>query len=494
MKERTRYLAIVTPFLLLMLNASCSQDPKASEKESRMAAAVSPSSLPPDSCDFSQRGTSQECTITYNGVSQEYLLHIPSTLAPGSALMFSYGGVPCYPEFSPQGGCGSYQEWASNLSAKADQYGFVVAYPTPVLQNSCTQDSDCPSYVSSGNRQHCLNGACGFYYAQCAGASDTDCGYLRALISTLQSGLNTDPNQVFLTGFSGGAEFSEQAGPWMSDVLAGVAVVEGFSAYPLSFPNLAAPISVLDIHGYFGYGFNGSNDALCGLDNFINSMDMEFDYWTGPQGNNCTTITGGPFCTAYGVAGTDTGVSARYGTNCQGGAAVTYYELYGAGHAWYSENTCPNDAIACDSPNLNITGDPKQFPYSPDAQLPLPGITESDIIWNFLSAHPKGSVQPPPPPPPPPSPPPSYQGCYTDDPARALPVMISDSGETVETCSAKAAASGFTYAGVQYYGQCFGGSTLGYAQVSDSECNTPCSADSSEMCGGVWRNSIYQVQ
>jgi uncharacterized protein (DUF2345 family) len=88
----------------------------------------------------------------------------------------------------------------------------------------------------------------------------------------------------------------------------------------------------------------------------------------------------------------------------------------------------------------------------------------------------------------------SYVGCFTDDNNRALPAYLSLSGyETVESCKQMAAAAGYAYAGLQYYGQCFGGDALGYAQVADSECDTPCNANPSEMCGGPWRNSIYRT-
>ena len=52
-----------------------------------------------------------------------------------------------------------------------------------------------------------------------------------------------------------------------------------------------------------------------------------------------------------------------------------------------------------------------------------------------------------------------------------------------------ARANGLAYAGLQWYGQCFGGNEVGYTQVGDGECNKPC--PSGEMCGGAWRNSIY---
>ncbi len=85
-----------------------------------------------------------------------------------------------------------------------------------------------------------------------------------------------------------------------------------------------------------------------------------------------------------------------------------------------------------------------------------------------------------------------YQGCFTDDAARALPVQLLD-GASVERCIQAASGGGYSYAGLQWYGQCFAGNNLGYSQVSDSECNTPCTADSTEACGGAWRNSVYRV-
>ncbi len=84
----------------------------------------------------------------------------------------------------------------------------------------------------------------------------------------------------------------------------------------------------------------------------------------------------------------------------------------------------------------------------------------------------------------------SYQGCFTDDGNRALPVWLGE-GHTIESCIAAAYAQRYPYAGLQWYGQCFAGYSLGYSRVSDAECNTPCNAAPSQMCGGGWRNSIY---
>ena len=92
------------------------------------------------------------------------------------------------------------------------------------------------------------------------------------------------------------------------------------------------------------------------------------------------------------------------------------------------------------------------------------------------------------PPPPPPPPPGAYAGCFTDDPNRALPNFLGMVGD-IQTCVNRARDNGLAYAGLQWYGECWGGNELRYAQVGEGECNTPCAAG--ETCGGGWRNSIY---
>ncbi len=87
-----------------------------------------------------------------------------------------------------------------------------------------------------------------------------------------------------------------------------------------------------------------------------------------------------------------------------------------------------------------------------------------------------------------------YRGCYVsyqDGAGLALPTLLQGSGATIESCQAAARAAGFKYAGVQYFGQCYGGNAIAFTKAPDSDCNTPCTANGGEMCGGTWRNSIY---
>jgi hypothetical protein len=84
----------------------------------------------------------------------------------------------------------------------------------------------------------------------------------------------------------------------------------------------------------------------------------------------------------------------------------------------------------------------------------------------------------------------SYLGCFTDDTVRALPIAFPDV-TNIDSCVSAVAAAGYQFAGLQWYGQCWGGDTLGYAQAPESDCNTPCKKGGT--CGGAWRNSIYRA-
>jgi hypothetical protein len=82
-----------------------------------------------------------------------------------------------------------------------------------------------------------------------------------------------------------------------------------------------------------------------------------------------------------------------------------------------------------------------------------------------------------------------YIGCFTDDWNRALPANPGG-GFGLQACLDTCRNQGYAYAGSQWYDQCFCGNALAYTQVSDAECNTPCSYGGG-YCGGAWRNSIY---
>ncbi|CAF9936950.1 MAG: hypothetical protein HETSPECPRED_010510 [Heterodermia speciosa] len=97
---------------------------------------------------------------------------------------------------------------------------------------------------------------------------------------------------------------------------------------------------------------------------------------------------------------------------------------------------------------------------------------------------------------PPPPPPPAYtaKGCYTDDPNNRALTGFSTVNEalSVELCAA--ICKGYTYFGVEYFRECYCGNTLAPSSqpAQAGECNSPCSGDNTEICGGASRLNLYQ--
>lgn len=88
----------------------------------------------------------------------------------------------------------------------------------------------------------------------------------------------------------------------------------------------------------------------------------------------------------------------------------------------------------------------------------------------------------------------AYSGCFRDqgNSALAFDPRLSRDNMTVAQCIAECKGNGYRYAGLEYYGECFCGSTVNGEQIEEAECNTPCSGNKSENCGGNNALSIYQ--
>ncbi|KAL8846641.1 MAG: hypothetical protein Q9221_008281 [Calogaya cf. arnoldii] len=88
----------------------------------------------------------------------------------------------------------------------------------------------------------------------------------------------------------------------------------------------------------------------------------------------------------------------------------------------------------------------------------------------------------------------SAKGCYTEATnGRALAgKTLVDDSMTIEVCAAT--CEGFTYFGLEYYHECYCGYTLrsGSVPAETRECNTPCTGDKTQTCGGGNRLDVYE--
>eukprot|EP01064_Diplonema_japonicum_P030264 TRINITY_DN50_c0_g1_i4.p1 TRINITY_DN50_c0_g1~~TRINITY_DN50_c0_g1_i4.p1 ORF type:complete len:1177 (+),score=258.27 TRINITY_DN50_c0_g1_i4:61-3591(+) len=91
----------------------------------------------------------------------------------------------------------------------------------------------------------------------------------------------------------------------------------------------------------------------------------------------------------------------------------------------------------------------------------------------------------------------SYMGCFRDYSSnRQFPVYAySDSKlNSVEKCTRTCQHNGYKYAGLQYGKQCWCGDDLSTStRTTMSQCDDPCSGDSTQTCGGGYRNQVYSL-
>eukprot|EP01064_Diplonema_japonicum_P030269 TRINITY_DN50_c0_g1_i9.p1 TRINITY_DN50_c0_g1~~TRINITY_DN50_c0_g1_i9.p1 ORF type:complete len:771 (+),score=162.79 TRINITY_DN50_c0_g1_i9:95-2314(+) len=96
-----------------------------------------------------------------------------------------------------------------------------------------------------------------------------------------------------------------------------------------------------------------------------------------------------------------------------------------------------------------------------------------------------------------PSGPVNYMGCFRDYSSnRQFPVYAySDSKlNSVEKCTRTCQHNGYKYAGLQYGKQCWCGDDLSTStRTTMSQCDDPCSGDSTQTCGGGYRNQVYSL-
>ncbi|CZR66188.1 related to beta-1,3 exoglucanase [Phialocephala subalpina] len=89
-----------------------------------------------------------------------------------------------------------------------------------------------------------------------------------------------------------------------------------------------------------------------------------------------------------------------------------------------------------------------------------------------------------------------YAGCFQNlgspDPDALLYKGPNTQNMTVETCVAFCKGNDYRYAGLEYYSECFCGASVNGPQVDESQCDVPCTGNSSETCGANNRLNIYQ--
>lgn len=90
-----------------------------------------------------------------------------------------------------------------------------------------------------------------------------------------------------------------------------------------------------------------------------------------------------------------------------------------------------------------------------------------------------------------------YLGCYEENEQKRIFNGFSQSFSmnTPEFCSNLCYKFGFSYCGVTYKSECFCGNQFAskFTKLENKQCNTKCSGDANQFCGGGWRMGVFST-
>ncbi|MBM4156159.1 MAG: hypothetical protein FJ221_14210 [Lentisphaerae bacterium] len=288
-------------------------------------------------------------TLAVDGRQRSYLLHVPPGAAAGQALplvIMLHGG----------GGTADNAAKETGWSAKADEAGFLVAYP-----NATPADPGEPA-AFRGNPQTWNDGSGRF---KKEGGEPDDVAFISAMIDDIGAQTALDRKRVFVAGFSNGASMAFAVGAGLPDRVTAIAPVAGACwlaelklkrGVPLCYITGAAdPLNPLS-GGPLRLGLGGRDkppvqDSIL---KWVKAVGAPVEPTETRETNGIRTLRYGP--------GRD-------------GAGVVFITIEGQGHVWPGgRNLLPETLVG------QATGKLKAV----------------DVIWDFFSAQtpPPGSGSP----------------------------------------------------------------------------------------------------
>ncbi len=244
-----------------------------------------------DGAPFCTGKTGQPGDFVENIVSSDfartYRLHVPEAYLPAVP-------VPLVLAFHGWGDNAENFERYVGFSEKADEEGFIVAYPEGV-ENSFNAGVCC------GTANH-------------LGLDDVQ--FARDIVQTISDTYCVDPGRVYVTGFSNGAMMAHLLACEASDLFAAAAPASGFIGVPSCEP--PRPVPVIQTHG---------------------TVDYTVPYWMGKRSND--------YWAAYNACGQPETVYQKGAAtciayaDCAEDATVEFCEIRGMGHAWPSSDGPP---------------------------------------------------------------------------------------------------------------------------------------------------------
>jgi polyhydroxybutyrate depolymerase len=272
-------------------------------------------------------------TLLFGGIERSYILHIPPSYDGNHAL-------PLVLDFHGGGGNAESQRHTSGFESLADEKGFIVVYPNGTGRLG--------EVLLTWNGGTC----CGYAVTK----DVDDVGFVRALITDLQSVAKIDMKRIYATGLSNGGIFSYRLACDAADLIAAIGPVAGtLNSSPC---NPKGPVSVIHFHGtadeHLPYDGGIGDKSLAGVD--FASVKDSIDFWVGFD--QCPTS---PQTESF------ADIRHEVYSDCANGTAIELYTIVGGKHAWPGSDG----------------------PAWPGGDQPTQTISASKLLWDFFSAHPK---------------------------------------------------------------------------------------------------------
>jgi polyhydroxybutyrate depolymerase len=272
--------------------------------------------------------------LVSSGKQRSYLLYVPKTYNPArpAPLVISLHGYAEWP---------AHQMQISRWNDLADQYGFLVVYP-------------------SGTRFPLR------WRTRGEPGSETDpmldVTFISDLIDHLQSGYNLDPARIYANGLSNGGGMSFVLSCKLSQRIAAIGCVSGAYLLPSSACRPARPVPAIFFHGtqdpivpYQGGPSRAFNLPFPSIPAWVDALARQYGCSGAPlqlpqHGN----------------------VHGLQYTHCSAQAEVVFYTITGGGHSWPGGKPLPKSIVG------NTTR----------------AIDATKIMWEFFQKHPLPPDQP----------------------------------------------------------------------------------------------------
>ena len=244
--------------------------------------------------------TTTTATVNVNGVARSYVLYVPASYTPGTAvpLLFNFHGYT---------GNSTQQMNYGDFRALADAEGFLVAHPQGLDLNG------------AGTAHWNIGG-------WTVGSASDDLGFVDAMLAQLTAAYSIDTDRVYSTGFSNGGFFSFELACQRSEVIAAVASVGGaITSQTVAGCNAQRPVPALQIHGTADPTIPYNGGAW-----YSESVPTAVDFWRNFNG----TSTNLPPVVGVGIDNDGTTVEHYVYTDGNDGVNVEHFKVLDGAHRW----------------------------------------------------------------------------------------------------------------------------------------------------------------